>query len=338
LYTESALWYSVFDILRFKNTFLKVASAVIALANTGDSPKTPEGSLDGELSIHYSPNSMSNNFVEVSIRADVDSGELLARLQDGETLGCWENDGVIHIFWSVEKWTPAALEDLKRVLSVMGIELGSTGLAIQEVPDQDWNAAWTASLQPIRLGQRIRIRQSWHSSDPAFDGIELVIDPKRAFGTGYHATTQLVIEWLENQIHGGERVLDVGTGSGILSMAAIRLGAASALAIDNDPVAVDCAREYADNNGFGGELELRTVSFDNLGPDGFDVIVANIDGQTLPRFCSVMPQLLKATGVACLSGLQAQDYEEIHNALAKNNFHVRSRFGREDWLALVVSR
>jgi ribosomal protein L11 methyltransferase len=281
---------------------------------------------------------MSNNYVEVSIQADVDSGELLARLQDGETLGCWEKDGIIHVFWSEEKWTLAALEDLKRVLAAMGIELENTGLTIQEVPDQDWNAAWTASLKPIRVGRRIRIRQSWHSSDPAFDGIELVIDPKRAFGTGYHATTQLVIEWLEDQMHGGERVLDVGTGSGILSMAAIRLGAASALAIDNDPVAVDCAREYAATNGFCGELELRTASFEDLGPDSFDVIVANIDGQTLPRFCAFMPQLLKTNGIACLSGLQEQDCEEIFVALAKINFHVQSQFGREDWLALVVSR
>jgi ribosomal protein L11 methyltransferase len=280
---------------------------------------------------------MSTNFVEVSIQADVDSGELLARLQDGETLGCWEKDGIIHIFWSEEKWTRAALEDLKRVLAAMGIEPENSFLTIQEVPDQDWNAAWTASLQPIRLGRRIRIRQSWHSSDPTFNGIELVIDPKRAFGTGYHATTQLVIEWLENQIHGGERVLDVGTGSGILSMAAIRLGAASALAIDHDPVAVECAREYAASNGFGGELDFRTASFEDLGTDGFDVIVANIDGQTLPRFCAVMPQLLKATGVACLSGLQEQDCAEIRDALMKTNLHVRALTGREDWLALVVS-
>jgi ribosomal protein L11 methyltransferase len=281
---------------------------------------------------------MSTNFVEVSVKADVDSGELLARLQDGETLGCWEKDGVIHIFWSEEKWNPAAQEDLKRVLAAMGINSGSAGLTIQEVPDQDWNAAWAASLQPIRLGRRIRIRQSWHSGDPAFDGIELVIDPKRAFGTGYHATTQLVIEWLENQIHGGERVLDVGTGSGILSMAAIRLGAASALAIDNDPAAVECASEYAATNGIDGELELMTASFEDLGPDNFDVIVANIDGKTLPRFCTIMPQLLNMNGIACLSGLQAQDCEEINAALTKINFHVQSQFGREDWLALVVSR
>jgi ribosomal protein L11 methyltransferase len=300
--------------------------------------KNAAGSLDGESSIHYSPNPMSANFVEVSIQADVDSGELLARLQDGETLGGWEKDGITHLYWPEEKWTPAALEDLKGAIKAMGIELENAGLTIREIPDKDWNAVWAASLQPIRLGGRLRIRQSWHSIDPSFDGIELVIDPKRAFGTGYHATTQLVIEWLENEIHGGERILDVGTGSGILSMAAIRLGAASALAIDNDPVAVECAREYASANGFGSELELRTASFDDLDTGAFDVIVANLDGKTLPRFCGVMQQLLKTTGVACLSGLQEQDCEEIRDALTQINFHVHSQFRREDWLALVVSR
>jgi ribosomal protein L11 methyltransferase len=281
---------------------------------------------------------MSPNFVEVCIQADVDSGELLARLQDGETLGCWEKDGIIHIFWPEAQWSPAALEDLKCVLTAMGIESGNASLTIQEVPDQDWNATWAASLHPIRLGQRVRIRQSWHASDPDFGGIELVIDPKRAFGTGYHATTQLILEWLENQIHGGERVLDVGTGSGILSMTALRFGAASALGIDNDPVAVECAREYAVSNGFGGELELRTASFDDLGPGAFDVIVANLDNETLPRFCGWLPQLLETTGIACLSGLQETDFEEICSALAQINFRVRSQSRREDWLALVVSR
>jgi ribosomal protein L11 methyltransferase len=281
---------------------------------------------------------MSSNYVEVSIRADVDSGELLARLQDGETLGGWEKDGIIHIYWPEEKWTSAALDDLRSALAAMGIQAQESDVIIQEVPDKDWNATWAASLQPIRLGRRIRVRQSWHSIDPTFDGIELVIDPKRAFGTGYHATTQLVIEWLENQIRGGERILDVGTGSGILSMVTIRLGAASALAIDNDPVAVECAREYAAANGFGSELELRTASFEELGPGEFDVIVANIDGKTLPRFCGIMPQLLSLTGVACLSGLQEPDYEVIRDVLMKINFHVQLRFGREDWLALVVSR
>jgi ribosomal protein L11 methyltransferase len=204
------------------------------------------------------------------------------------------------------------------------------------VPDQDWNAAWAASLHPIRLGRQIQIRQSWHDPDPDFKGMELVIDPKRAFGTGHHVTTQLVIEWLENQIRGGERILDVGTGTAILAMAAIRLGASSALAIDNDPVALQCAQEYAAENGFGTELELRMASFEILEGERFDVIVANLDGKTLPRLCESLPRLMDAGAKACLSGIQEQDYGEIAAALDRVGLGISERRQRDDWFALIV--
>ena len=277
---------------------------------------------------------MSENYIEAVFRADVDSGEVLAMLQDGEELGCWENDGVIHIFWPESRWSPDALEDLRRTLLLFGIDPDAADLTIETVPDKDWNAPWIASLTPIRLGRRIRIRQSWHPPDENFDGIELVIDPRRAFGTGHHSTTRLVIEWLEKCLSGGERVLDVGTGSGILSMAAVKLGAASALGIDNDPVAVECAREYARVNGFGAELELRVGSFDDCADEGFDVIVANIDGKTLPSLCPHLPRLLKPGGRICLSGLQEHDLEEITAALNRAGLAVKTGTALDEWLAL----
>jgi ribosomal protein L11 methyltransferase len=275
------------------------------------------------------------NFIEVTIEGSLDSGELLAMLENGESLGAWDAEGVLRLYWSEEKWSPAVLSDLKGALARLGIEAGSS-LVIRSVPDQDWNAKWTASLNPIRLGRRVRIRQSWHSADAAFDGIELVIDPKRAFGTGYHATTQLVVEWLEEHIRGQERILDVGTGSGILAMAAIRLGAASALAVDNDPAALECAREYCETNGFGPELDLRACSFEDLETEVFDVILANLDIRTLPMFCRHMPRLLKARGIACLSGLQQQDLEEISQALSQAGLRINSKKQRDEWLCLGV--
>jgi len=275
------------------------------------------------------------NFIEVTIEGSLDSGELLAMLENDESLGAWDAEGVLRLYWSEEKWSPAVLSDLKGALARLGIEAGSS-LVIRSVPDQDWNAKWTASLNPIRLGRRVRIRQSWHSADAAFDGIELVIDPKRAFGTGYHATTQLVVEWLEEHIGGQERILDVGTGSGILAMAAIRLGAASALAVDNDPAALECAREYCETNGFGPELDLRACSFEDLETEVFDVILANLDIRTLPMFCRHMPRLLKARGIACLSGLQQQDLEEISQALSQAGLRINSKKQRDEWLCLGV--
>jgi ribosomal protein L11 methyltransferase len=277
---------------------------------------------------------MSENYIEAVFRAGVDSGEILAMLQDGEELGCWENDGVIHIFWPETRWSAEALDDLRRTLLIFNIDPDVAGLTVETVVDKDWNATWASSLTPIRLGRRIRIRQSWHSPECRFDGIELVIDPRRAFGTGHHATTQLVIEWLENHLSGGERVLDVGTGSGILAMASIRLGADSALGIDNDPIAVECAWEYARVNGFGEELELRVGSFGDCADRDFDVIVANIDGKTLPALCPELTRLLKPGGRICLSGLQEHDLEEITAALNSAGFAVKTKTAREEWLAL----
>jgi ribosomal protein L11 methyltransferase len=279
---------------------------------------------------------MHPNYIEISFQTDIDSGELIAMLQDGESLGSWEKDGVLHIFYPENRWSTSALEDLKETLRALGSTVREEALTIQTIPDQDWNATWAASLEPILLGNRVRIRQSWHAADPGFKGIELVIDPKRAFGTGYHATTQLVVEWLEANIRGGERVLDVGTGSGILAMTAIRLGAASALGIDNDPVAIECARECAEGNRFGDELDLRTASFEDLNADKFEVIVANLDIRTLPRLCESVPRLLKPGGRICLSGLQEQDYEEVSEALRRSGFDVKETRRRDDWLSLSI--
>ena len=279
---------------------------------------------------------MPINYVEVCVRTDVDSGEILALLEWEESLGGWEKDGTLFLYWPEEKWSDNVLEDLKRVLHTLGVNTIDARITFQTIPDKDWNATWAASLQPIRLGHRVRVRQSWHPFDPEFQGIELVIDPKRAFGTGYHATTQLVIEWLEIHLRGGERVLDVGTGSGILAMAALRLGASSALAIDVDPVALECAKQYAVANGFGCELELRVSSFEDLNHGPFDVIVANLDGKTMPLLCESLPRLLNVGGIACLSGIQHHDYIEVAKRLTEAELQIKARMEREEWLALEV--
>ena len=277
---------------------------------------------------------MNRNFVEVSVRAEVEPGELLGMLDNDEFLGSWEEEGIFHIYWLEDKWNSAALSDLKQSLECLGIK--NADVKVKVVEDRDWNAAWAASLRPIRLGRNIRIRQSWNPRDPSFGGIELVLDPKRAFGTGYHATTQLMIEWLEERIKGAERVLDIGTGSGILSMIAIRLGAASALGIDIDAVAVDCARQYAEENGFGTELEFRVSSFESLEPGPHDVILANIDGRTLHRLSEFLPGLLGEEGIACFSGLQEQDYEAISGTLSEAGLRITAQRQRDEWIALEI--
>ena len=147
-----------------------------------------------------------------------------------------------------------------------------------------------------------------------------------------------MIEWLERRIRGGERILDIGTGTGILAMAALRLGARSALAIDNDPVGLECAGEYAAVNGFGKELDLQTGSFEDLNAGAFDVVVANLNGKIMPKLCAILPGILEPAGIACLSGLLQQDYDEVAAALCNTVLQINARMDRGEWLALEVSK
>jgi ribosomal protein L11 methyltransferase len=160
--------------------------------------------------------------------------------------------------------------------------------------------------------------------------IDIVLDPKQAFGTGHHATTRLLLEWLEELIHGGESVLDVGTGSGLLAMAALRLGARHARGVDHDPVAIDCARDYARLNGFGGELVLECATLANEGM--FDLVLANLDRETL---LSLAGGLAAATRHRLLvSGLLIDQGHEITTAFAEQGLYCVAEREAEGWLAI----
>ena len=268
------------------------------------------------------------------LAALVDSGELLGFLPQGEAVGAWENEGFIHIYWRRDRWSPRALQDLESALRGLGCDTGFADIRVEYVKDRDWNADWLRSIKPRLIGSRVFVRQSWNP-DPAPEGtIELIIDPKRAFGSGYHATTRLLVSWLAERIRGGESVLDVGTGSGILAMTSLRLGAEKALGIDIDPVAVECALENASLNRFGPELQLLTGTVENVGDSIFDLITANIDRNTLLALCGSLGKKLHPDGRLLLSGLQEEDLADISTALAACGGRVSETRELEEWLAI----
>jgi ribosomal protein L11 methyltransferase len=277
-----------------------------------------------------------SDYVEVQIEGDLDSEELIGLLPDETVLGAWEDEGLLHIYWRTETWNPGALDGLRAAVSRLGPAAASADITVLTLPDRDWNLRWLESIQPVRIGKSFRVRQSWNAPDPLFEGVELVIDPKRAFGSGFHATTQLLIEWMELRTPLGARVLDMGTGSGILAMVALRLGAASALGIDNDPVAVECAKENASANGFGSELELRVVAAGDARLGKFDLVLANLDRKTLLSLPADVPGLLLPGGTALLSGLLADDCAEISAAYAGHGARVIGRRERDEWAALEL--
>ncbi len=250
---------------------------------------------------------MAKEHIEARVLTAVDAGELVWLLEESGCLGASEQDGTLTLSWARENWGEQTLAALKQALRELGDQQAAETLTTRALPDQDWNARWAASLQPIQLGHRVCVRQSWNSITVPAGGIELVIDPKRAFGTGSHATTQLIAEWLQDHVRGGENVLDVGTGSGILAMAALRLGASRALGIDNDPEAIECAQEYAVVNGFGPELQLQMATLENLRPQAFDWLLANLDRKTLLIYFRTFHDFLKPGGGVLVSGLKSDD-------------------------------
>jgi len=276
---------------------------------------------------------MSPSIIQIQIPASVDGAELSGLLAGPEFLGLWEQDGGLTIYWQGSEGS--ILQELPVALGQLNATIPNTSIHLQLVTHQDWNAQWAASVKPIRIGRRIGIRPSWTIMELPEDGIEIVLDPKQAFGTGHHATTHLLIEWLEDVLClTGCRVLDVGTGSGILSMVAVRLGALSALGIDNDVVAIDCARDYAVANGFKKELELRCCRVDELADQSFEVIVANIDRKTILEISPEFSRLRSSATQLFLSGLLEEDASDMVERFSSLGWTQQAIREREGWIAL----
>ena len=280
---------------------------------------------------------MTTEWIAVDIKAPVDAGELLSRLEDPHVTGAWEQERGVRFYWPADRWNGDVLARLQALLSTAT----GTGpqVQVQSVPAQDWNALWAESVTPIRIGWRILVRPSWAAAEKTEGDIELVLDPKQAFGTGHHATTQLLIEWLEDRIRGRERVLDVGTGSGLLAMVALRLGAVSAIGIDHDPVAIDCARDYAKLNGFGAECALHVGDLSWLEEQDLlaaDLILANLDRRTLLHAVQPLSSWLQRGAVLVVSGLLVDDRQEVTDAYAQAGAVVREVRERDGWLAMEL--
>ncbi len=279
---------------------------------------------------------MINNYIEVQVAAMVDAGELLAHLPSSGVIGAWEGDGIIYLYWPGACWSPRVMEDLEAAIRRLGVHCHAADIRIHEVADRDWNALWVDSIRPVQIGTRVLVRQSWNAVTALPGVLELIIDPKRAFGSGYHATTQLLVEWIVEEIRGGERVLDIGTGSGILAMTALRSGASLVVGIDSDASAIECARENAVLNGFGEELELRTGSIESIGSTRFELIVANIDRKTLLGCAGILGKNLSRGGKLLLSGLQGEDLGDMSEVLQAAGGRVIGERRRDEWVALEV--
>jgi len=223
-------------------------------------------------------------------------------------------------------------------------------LQTRTVREQDWQTAWKAHFRPQRVSERVVVVPSWETYAPAPGLVTVMLDPGMAFGTGSHPTTRLCLAALEQRVAPGMRVLDVGTGSGILAIAAARLGAVSVLALDTDPVAVEAARENVSANGvepvvhvalgtIGGQGELRLEGRDApVRKLAFDLVVANLTAAIVARLAGGLVRALDSGGWLVVSGIIDELEDKARRALDAAGFVLVQRLEAGDWVALIGQR
>lgn len=210
---------------------------------------------------------------------------------------------------------------------------------LSEVRSEDWSTSWKANFKPLRVGNRLLIVPSWEDADVQPDDIVLQLDPGMAFGTGGHETTRLCLELLEQIMKDATTdtplsVLDLGTGSGILAMAAVKLGAAPVLAVDIDPLAVEVARDNLAINNMADKVECNTTPIESIGSK-FDVILANILAEELVRLAPHIISCMNTGGRLVLSGILAEKESFVRDGFSRYPLEYLETRCDGEWIALL---
>lgn len=234
----------------------------------------------------------------------------------------------------------AELQKLKEALKNARLlfpaaSFGTLAIHTRICRNEDWENCWKEFYQPIPIGKRLLILPEWLSAEDTQGRTPVLLDPGLIFGTGQHASTQMCLSCLESIVRGGESVLDLGSGSGILSIAALKLGAASALAVDIDPKAEDVARHNAAQNGLEKDC-FKAVTGNVLEDQGmltgsYDIVIANIVADVILALSGSVRQFLKEGGRFLCSGIIDTREQEVSDALLKAGLEIETKYAQDGW-------
>ncbi len=238
-----------------------------------------------------------------------------------------------------ERGIPRLLRRYLKSLQKIAPEAADAKVEVTSIPEQDWGKNWKRFFKPVQVTSKLVVKPPWSKIRLRRNQIPISIHPGMAFGTGTHATTKLCLRALERELQGkGLTVLDVGTGSGILSIAAAQLGAAEVWGIDTDGVAVEDARENVKRNGVPHVVKIRKGRIGDI-QKRFDLIVANIDLKNLRRMRWPLAHHLKRRGLLILSGLLEGDGERVcHHYLGTERFQWARITQEEEWVSIVLKK
>ena len=204
------------------------------------------------------------------------------------------------------------------------------------IEDKDWNEEWEKGLNIVEVSDKIIIKPSFKDYENKENKIVITIDPKMSFGTGEHETTKLIVQFLEKYIRKGMKILDVGTGTGILSILSIKLGAKSVYAIDNDEWCFENAQENSQLNNVNDKIDIRFSEIPEVLEKDFDLILANIQKNVLLNISSEIVKRLSKNGFVILSGLLIEDEKDIVEQYKELKLVDCKTMG--EWLALVFKK
>lgn len=243
--------------------------------------------------------------------------------------GMMEGDAGVTLYFEEGAFDDTVIDTIRSWAPGAEIEFERT--AIEE---QNWNAEFERSLAPVRLTDTLVITQSWNPVEE--DGMVIVIDPKMSFGTGHHESTRLIATLMTRVELAGRRVLDVGTGTGVLAIIAARYGAERVVAVDNNEWAVENARENVLMNDVPG-IEIVEGELADIEESGFDVILANIHRNVIIELLPTMRRMLRAAPDAAVltSGVLIADYESLVEAAAEHGLAPADEARENEWIATV---
>jgi ribosomal protein L11 methyltransferase len=254
-----------------------------------------------------------------------------------------EEGVIVKAYLPVTSFLGETVEEIKEAINgllLYDIDLGHNQISISEVNEEEWATAWKKYYKPVKISEHITIIPTWEIYEPVTtDEIIIELDPGMAFGTGTHPTTVMCIQAIEKVVEPRDHVIDVGTGSGVLSIAAAALGASHIEALDLDDIAVKSASLNVKLNKQQSKISVRRNNLlDNISDEKADLIVANLLAEIIIRFDQDAARVLKPGGKLIVSGIIKGKKQEVKQSLEKNGFIIDETLQMEDWVALIAHK
>ncbi|MBI4279094.1 MAG: 50S ribosomal protein L11 methyltransferase [Armatimonadetes bacterium] len=236
--------------------------------------------------------------------------------------------------------TPVTIETITRRIRVLpeaGIDLGPGAIDLREMDAENWATSWRAYFKTVHIGRRLVIKPTWERYEPREGEVVVELDPGMAFGSGLHPSTRQCLQVVEAEVRGGEVVFDVGTGSGILSLAAAKLGAVRVEAADIDPIAVEVARRNAAYNAVADRVRVHEGSLLEGFDDRADLILANISGEAAAELLPQVPPRMAPGARVVVAGMTAEGYRLVMRAAQAAGLHGTRLLREEEWRCIAFT-